>query len=223
MGQGVPVMRAFPILLAVLIIASCGSDKAEHEGFSVALAEVTRLVSGKAAVPAPPALNRAAIDQGGNPLIRARIEKVGLVAFMGKIGEGRGAIIWSSVDGTTLAIRDGVVISTRGMGTDLMSSASPTAAQLATADRLNRQNYYLFGGETEQLVSFDCQLRDQGPERITVVELAYDTSHRVETCTGSGGLSFENHYWFDNRAIIRQSRQWISPDVGFLELQDLNR
>lgn len=223
MGQGFPVKHALSLLLVAMFLGACGSDKADYEGFSVATAAITKLLSGTGTAAAAPSLTRAAIDQGGNPLIRAQVEKGGAVAFLGKIGEGRGVLTWSSVDGISLSLRDGVVIATRGLGTDLMSAAVPTAAQLAHDAIGQRRHYYLFGGETEQLRSFDCTLRDAGMERITVVELVYDARHRVESCTGSSGLTFENHYWFDNRAIIRQSRQWISPDVGFLELQDLNR
>jgi len=224
MGQGVPVKQIMAsALVALFALNGCGSDKTDHEGFSIATAVIGKALSGKTAAPAPVVMSRATIDQGGNPLLRAKIERVGAIAFLGKIGEGRGVISWASVDGSSLSLRDGVVVATRGLGTDLMSAAVPTAAQLAAGGAVQRQHFYLFGGETEQERRFDCRIQDGGPERIVVAELAYDTRHRVETCTGSGGLTFENHYWFDNRAIIRQSRQWISPDVGFLELQDPNR
>lgn len=223
MGQGVPVKRYLILLMAALALSACGSDTAEYEGFKVGTTAIARLLKGKDAKAAPPVMTRAAFDQGGNPLIRAKIEKVGDIAYLGKINEGRGVITWASVDGSALSLRDGVVIATRGIGTDLMSSAGPTASELAHASSVKRQHFYLFGGETEQLRAFDCQIADAGAERIVVLELAYDTRHRIETCTGDSGLTFENHYWFDNRATIRQSRQWISPDVGILELQDLNR
>jgi Group 4 capsule polysaccharide lipoprotein gfcB, YjbF len=223
MGQCVPVKQSFILLMAALALCACGSDKAANEGFRIGTAAIAKVLKGKDAKVASPSLTRAAFDQGGNPLIRARIEKVGDIAYLGKINESRGVITWASVDGSALSMRDGVVIATRGLGTDLMSSAVPTAGVLAHASTVQRQHFYLFGGETEQLRAFNCQVSDAGAERIVVLELAYDTQHRVETCTGDGGLTFENHYWFDNRATIRQSRQWISPDVGILELQDLNR
>lgn len=223
MGQGIPVMRLVAFALAALFLGSCGTDKAAHEGFRFTVAAAAKVLSRAAEAPAPPVMTRAVIDQGGHPLIRARIEKGGAVAFLGRIGEGRGVITWASVDGLSISLRDGVVIATRGMGADLMSSDTPAAAALARDNATRRRHYYLFGGDSEQVRAFECILRDTGPERITVVELVYDTRHRVETCTEPGGLTFENHYWFDNRAIIRQSRQWISPTVGFLELQDLNR
>ena len=222
MGQGVPVKRSL-ILLMALALCACGSDKTATEGFRIGAAAVATMLKGKNNQPAPPSLTRAAFDESGNPLIRARIEKVGDIAYLGKINEGRGVITWASVDGSALSLRDGVVIATRGLGTDLMSSAVPSANDLAHASSVPRRQYYLFGGETEQLRAFECQIADAGPERIVVLQLAYDTRHRIESCTDDSGLAFENHYWFDNRAIIRQSRQWISPDVGFLELQDLNR
>ena len=222
MGQCVPVKRPFILLLA-FALGACGSDKTANEGFRIGTATLSALLKGRDATATPPSLTRAAFDQGGNPLIRARIEKVGDIAYLGKINESRGVITWASVDGSALSLRDGVVIATRGLGTDLMSSAAPTANDLANVSSVQRRHYYLFGGETEQLRAFECQIADAGPERIVVLQLAYDTRHRIESCTDDSGLAFENHYWFDNRAIIRQSRQWISPDVGFLELQDLNR
>ncbi len=216
-------MKRSLILLLAVALCACGSDKTATEGFRIGAVAMATMLNGKGSQPAPLSLTRAAFDQGGNPLIRARIEKVGSIAFMGKINEGRGVITWASVDGSALSLRDGVVIATRGLGTDLMSSAAPTANDLAHASSVQRQHFYLFGGETEQLRAFVCRISDAGAERIVVLELSFDTRHRIESCTDDSGLAFENHYWFDNRAVIRQSRQWISPDVGFLELQDLNR
>ena len=224
MGQGVPVKQILAsALIALLLLSGCGSEKADHEGFTLGLAAAKKLVAGKTAIAPPPTYTRAALDQAAAPLLRAQIEKGGTVAFLGVIGQGRGVVTWASVDGISLSLRDGVVLATRGMGTDLMSAEVPTAAALATTSADQRRHFYLFGGEVEQERAFDCVLRNAGRDRLTVIELVYDTRHRVETCTGPGGLTFENHYWFDNRAIIRQSRQWISPDVGFLELQNLNR
>lgn len=224
MGQGVPVKQVLAsAMIALLLLSACGPETGDHEGFTLGVAALKKLAAGKTDPVPPPNYTRAALDQAPAPLLRARIETGGAVAFLGVIGEGRGVVTWASVDGLSITLRDGVVLATRGLGTDLMSAGVPTAAGLATGSRDQRRHFYLFGGEVEQERAFDCALRDVGNERITVVELAYDTRHRVETCAGPGGLTFENHYWFDNRAIIRQSRQWISPDVGFLELQNLNR
>lgn len=223
MGQGFSVKHAIALLLAALMLSGCGSDKTASEGFKLGSAAIKTLLAGKPAAAAPPNFSRAALDQSGTELLRARIENGGTVAFMGRIGEAQGVVSWASVDGLSISLRSGMIVATRGLGTDLMSAFVPTAQDLAAASTTRHRLFYLFGGEVEQERAFDCVVTDAGREKIVVVELAYDTRHRVETCRGDGGLSFENHYWFDNRAIIRQSRQWISPDVGFLELQNLNR
>ncbi|MBC7153050.1 MAG: YjbF family lipoprotein [Rhodobacteraceae bacterium] len=34
--------------------------------------------------------------------------------------------------------------------------------------------------------------------------------------------AFANDYWVENGGEVRQSRQWVGPTVGFLELQRLD-
>ncbi len=221
MGQGFPMMR-WCLLVGVLTVAACGSDPTANQGLALARAALAKAPQEAAAGPAPAEISRAAIDQGGNPLLRVHRDRTAAVALLGILSEGAGVVSWASVDGLTLHLRDGVMLASRGFGTDLMSASVPSVAQLASGQGHERQHFYLFGGEQEVGRTYECTMSDGGRETIVIAELRYAVSHRIEACSGEGP-AFQNHFWFDGRGKIRQSTQWISPDVGKLELQDLVR
>ncbi len=221
MGQGIAMTR-WGLLALMLTLTACGSDPTANEGLALARAVLAKAPQQPSAGPAPAEIGRAAIDQGGNPLLRVRLDRTAAVALLGKLSEGAGVVSWATVDGLTLHLRQGVVLASRGFGNDLMSALVPSPAQLASGEGHERQHFYLFGGEQEVRRTYTCTMSDIGRETIVIVELAYSVTHRIEACSADG-QSFQNHFWFDGRGKIRQSTQWISPDVGILELQDLVR
>ena len=221
MGKGVPV-KVWLALGVLLMMAGCGNDPVRVDSAALIKGALQKAVVGKSAAPAAPPLNRAAIDQQGLPLTRAALPKSGAVAVLALIGANNGAQTWGTADGITLVLRNGVALATRGLGTDLMSASAPYAATLASGASHDRRHYYLFGGEKEIENTFACTMSSLGREAISIVGLGYAVQHRQEHCTGPSG-TFTNDFWFDTLGKIRQSRQWISPPVGYMELQDLMR
>lgn len=116
-----------------------------------------------------------------------------------------GAVTWQtgSTDAprATLTIRNGVVIATRGLGDDLMASdtadltRAKSGAKSATGQRTNR---YLRGNGDLQSTIFIC-------------DYSRTTEQFIERCTGAR-TSITNTYG------TSQSRQWLGPTLGYVEL-----
>ena len=65
--------------------------------------------------------------------------------------------------------------------------------------------------------TYDCVTSTVGIERIEVLGRAYGTTHLTETCTrSSGGGKVTNEFWIEG-AAIRQSRQWVSGGLGYID------
>lgn len=52
--------------------------------------------------------------------------------------------------------------------------------------------------------------------------VAYPTRRIAETCTGEDGIGFENLYWLQADGLIRELRQWVSPEVGYVVIEDVH-
>jgi hypothetical protein len=102
-----------------------------------------------------------------------------------------------------------------------MSAAVPEAAALRRAAGGHRRVHdYLTGTDATRRVALDCRLAPAGSETLTLVGLTVPATVVAETCTGDGGLTVENRYWFDRTGRIRQSRQWIGEAAGFAVIVD---
>lgn len=124
---------------------------------------------------------------------------------------------WISSDGITLGYRGGLLVATRGLGPDLM--AADTGQALA-AVRSGSGSYvriydYLDGEDQAVRRSFVCSVKNKGSEVIEIYELKLTLRKVIESCSNPE-FQIRNTYWISNRNRIRQSKQWIGPDVGYV-------
>lgn len=219
-----PFSRALILVFTSLTVAACGSDKT-NDGPTEALKAVASTLS--APLRAKPdagakgiGLTREALANILTPVDLVTVEKTGAQGVIAKIGANNGVETWSSVDGKTLSMRNGVVLATRGLGGDLMSASVPTPAQLRQGGSYQRVHTLLDGEDKPVILRFDCRAARSGDETITVVERGYATQRIEETCTGETG-SFSNAYWFEIGGKLRRSRQMVSESVGFVVIEHL--
>lgn len=218
-------MRHAKALVAGLIVAAsflsgCGNDPTAGSGKQV-LGVAKSLFSPHKKAPQPPELTRAQLRAGGVPLLLVKLTKLGTHGYLGVYGTNRDVVTWSTTDHTTISLRNGLITATRGLPGDLMSASLPTVADIrAGSGAVARTHYYLDGLDQTVPVVYRCIMADAGPAAIDVAQLTYQTHHYTETCTGQNG-TFTNEYWFDGKNVLRQSRQWVSPLTGSLEIQDL--
>ncbi|WP_212522952.1 YjbF family lipoprotein [Actibacterium sp. MT2.3-13A] len=211
------------VLAALLGLSGCGSDPAV--GDNPLLLGVSALRDGvrtRAAGDAPaPALTRAMVDQVQVPLILASLESRGVTGALVPIGQNGADTTWGTADQIAVIMRGDVVRGTRGLGEDLMSASIPGESVLRSANSVTQREYFHLDGDDQTVRrKFSCEIHEQDAAALVIVERRYQARHFEERCSGQNG-GFTNEYWFlaDGRMI--QSRQWISPSVGFMKLQRL--
>ena len=230
MGTILEMRYLLVALAAAVTLSACGNDpsfKAYGGGAYPLLAAIKAKTSPLPilADPNDPAtragiLNfRAGLQKQGQPLILASNASLKFGTLLAPFGGSNGVETWSSTAYQTISLRDGMMVATRGFGSDLMSSVLPSTATIAAAHGTTSRRYsYLDGADKLQSFDFTCQLAPAPPESIEVVAKLYATRKVTEACSGSQG-SFTNEYWFDHGTNLRQSKQFIAPKLNSMFLQ----
>jgi Group 4 capsule polysaccharide lipoprotein gfcB, YjbF len=221
------------LLLALMALSACSTGPAETTA-DVELAKVigARISQWRKPKPEPLVVTRALLEQLDQPHIEVRVEREDLTGYMGlhltRRDDLPGEItIWRSSDNATLAFRNGMLMTSHGLGDDLLSAEVPAVADQPGPARGGGRSYSLRGGDNQAFqLNMVCSVTDLGPETIEIVELRYTTRHLQEHCEGGEGIGAKgvvvNDYWIDSRtAKLWQSRQWAGPGIGYLRIRDL--
>lgn len=222
MGEVLAVRRItghFLVLAVAGALAGCGSSGGttggSYEAFDLLRERLRGFGRGEEAAGPAAEPSRASIAAFTDPLILARVDDTGGLAFMVRTRSYGATAVWQSTDQVSITLVGGLLRATRGMGDDLMSADVPGLGEAAA---FGREHYYIGGDARTRLTTFACRRESLGPETITVLERAYSTRHITETCT-AGEADFTNDYWVDSRGVMRKSRQWVSKGVGYVTLQ----
>lgn len=216
--------------LALALLGACGSEKTGPNPVVSAIGSFAKDNMAKATArkgeagakqggkgPGP-AERRAALQKGGQPILRVSSKPLGLTSFV-KINDAKGPVLtWATPDGATFSQRNGVLIQTRGLGADLMSAQAPSVSQLLQAGTPYQRVYYFLGADDQGTRrTYDCATAIAGRDSIEILGRSHATTHVVETCVrSSGGGKLTNDFWIESTAI-RQSRQWVSAGIGHIE------
>jgi hypothetical protein len=211
-------------VLVLALLASCGNDKSASNPVAATLGQMAKASLAKAkaaksgASPAAAApVGRAELAAYGKPILRVQSKPLGQDGFL-TISDSKGDVVtWTTSDRATFALRDGVLIQTRGLGADLMSADVPSVAQLKGGASYQRVYFFLGPDDQGTRRTYDCTTATVGRETIEVVEKSHSVTHVTETCTRTNG-KLTNDFWIEGNAI-RKSRQWASGMVGYLEFE----
>lgn len=206
-------------LAAALVLSGCASDQGDYLQLGLLRQSLAGTFGGQSADITP---TRALVDEAGVPLILAEVAEHDVRATIYPVGENGPVTTWMAADKTTLALRNGQLVGSRGLAPDLMSAAVPTLADLRRGTAVARSHFYL--GRDDQTVrrDFTCTGQIDGRETLEIIGLRFETEVISETCEGPTAR-FVNRYWVQADGTVRQSRQWVGPAVGFLKLQRLDR
>lgn len=172
----------------------------------------------------------AALLVPGTPLLLVGIEA--RETGIGMLLETRrgGLTTWRAEDGVTFTLDRGMLVGTRGFTVtpralvgDLMSvdaSQTQTLLRQRRAGQTRRFHSYLNGEGQTQFHSFVCDVSSGGAGEATVNEVTYPAWIMTESCSGPD-VTFENTYWMGSANQILQSRQWVGPFAGALQLQEV--
>lgn len=228
MGTGVAVTitaRFASGVLALSLVAACGSFGGldTQPVFTVAGAvakdAVARVRPKKdSGAPAAP-LTRPDIEKYGKPILRVVVPARGSDALL-TISDDKGDVVtWTTTDGTTFSLRNGILTQTRGLGPDLMSSEVPPVSALLR-DGETYQRLYFFLGADDRMGrrTYDCTVSVVGKDTIEIFAKKHDVTRVTETCTRPQGSKITNDYWIEGQTV-RQSSQWVSGPVGVAVFQ----
>ena len=218
--------RGLGALAALVLLAGCqGGVDAPSVQLQI-LETVEEGIRAKAAPPPPrPALTRATLDRLDGAFLEATREQTGQTAILGvnltrRDGSPGRITVWRAEDAVTLATRNGVLIATRGLGGDVISTEVQVAGDSPGPARGGARVLHVQALDNQAVpVRLSCTLADLGPETLTIVERRHATRHLRETCSGDGG-TVVNDYWTEG-GLVRQSRQWAGPFIGYLKTRQL--
>lgn len=165
------------------------------------------LVQAAVARAAGPTAAAAVKPAKGSPQIAMTLVSRGIKFPLQLLDSQRNIQLWTAADGAQVALRDGVLVSTRGFGMDMMSADVPSVAGLAVDHA--RTHHYLDGADTPIRRSYACTVAvTENGEKIP------NTTHLQESCRSDAG-KITNDFWVSSANRVVKSRQWISQGVGY--------
>lgn len=209
--------RAFilPLVASMAFgLAACGNDVARINSLKQTRATLGGFFK-KKSVPPTAAQIRAQLTpevraQLGNvPLLIATLEQSRASSVLIKQQSNGSVSTYFTPDGISVSLNGGVLVATRGLGFDLMSSdtAQSRSAILARGGQgVVRLHRYLDGENHTALRSFVCDVRRQ------------EHGWLQETCHGDG-ITFENSYLLGRGGRIIKSKQWVGPRKGYITIE----
>lgn len=162
-------------------------------------------------------VSRADIAKSGQPVMKLTVPSRGIETFL-TIRDRRGDVVnWMAADGTLFSFRNDVLIETRGLGADLMSSAAPSAGQILGGQPHRRTYFFVDDDDQTGRRDYSCQMSQQGSEPLVIYGRSYNASKLAETCERDIGR-ITNYYWVEG-GKIRKSREWVSRGIGQIEFE----
>lgn len=233
LSKGVTLILS-PVL--ALFLAACSG------GEVVPTLELEVIEAGRQAIAAktgpkvpPTVVTRALLDTLDVPILEVTRERHDLRAYLDVSARRRdrhpGAItVWRTQDNVTLALRNGVLIGTQGLGADILSATVQVAGTTPGPSGGGDKTLVIRALDNKAVpLTLACDVIDLGGETLDIIGHRHATRHLRETCKGgvvaghSGRAgTVVNEYWVDSRrGVIWQSRQWAGPDIGYLRLRRL--
>ncbi len=219
----------FRALALLLLLAACGGgDEAPTVQLQVLQAVRGAVAARVAPAPERPPVTRAVLDTLDGAFLQITREDADLSAFLypslrRRYRAAGGITVWRTESDETVTLRGGVLIATRGLGGDVLS----TEQRLGSGGRgpaSGPKVLHVADGDNRQLVlSLACDVVDLGLTRIEIIGWSLTTRHLQERCEGGGG-TVVNDYWLDpGNGPVWQSRQWAGPHIGYLQLRQVTR
>jgi len=124
---------------------------------------------------------------------------------------------WLAQVGFTAAFVDGMLVATRGLGSDLMAANTGAVRRALAAGGGTAQRAMDVMDDQDRITTlqFECEIVATGTETIDLGLRQVATRTFEENCASAKAI-FTNLYWLDSAGEIVQSRQLVSPTVAYL-------
>ena len=130
---------------------------------------------------------------------------------------------WLGADGATVSLSNGELVSTRGLGNDLMGSVVPEATTLKQrlGSSYTKTMRFLTADDQNSDLRLECTVRKfHKHEEIVIFEKAHEVLKYFEACKSENYI-LENLYWQNSKGLTVMSKQFHSPSVGKLLIMRL--
>ncbi|RWR10737.1 YjbF family lipoprotein [Paenirhodobacter populi] len=229
-----PVLRRAVAGLLVAALAACGSDQSEKEGTELA-AETAKGIVGllpipflkkggaPAAAPNAEAMALSAMETNRGPLILASFEAQGITTVLGMIGENGAMRTYATPSSQAMILRGGILAGTRGFGHDMISADVAAVGALIrgrTTGGAAKVLRFLDGLGLERPLPLTCAVRTGAESTYPFAGQSWTGTQVIEHCEGSGAV-IDNSYIVGADGAIIASRQWISPQLGYVTIQTI--
>lgn len=158
-----------------------------------------------------------AIAASTEPLLFFELTETGQQAIMSLTGRNGDVLTWSTADGKSISLQNGVLVATRGFGFDLMGAdVSGTISAFDGGVRAyDRFATYLDGQNATIVRSFSCVMT--GPENDAIISFGRPVSVNrwVEECSTFEG-KVRSVFLLGDREVWRTSQSVSGPLGGIL-------
>lgn len=162
----------------------------------------------------------------GPQRLRVSLPSRATTATLAPVARRDNVTVWQTLDGITLSLRGGLLIATRGLGNDLMSSdVTDNLAMLAghTGNEYYPQIRSYLDGE-DRTVFRASQCRRSGQQQVqTLVDGERRMLTQIEETCLSPNQRVTNSYWVDQSGVVLKSRQWVGPKNEYMETEHVLR
>ena len=216
--------RVYQIFISLVLLLGCSSAEVERSDPAILFDLMKSSVFQKKVLPIDvrKLITREIVEEAGDPILFVEL-KDGRNATLSLFPGKNELPIWLGVDGSTVTAKNGVLISTRGMGDDLMHSEYEKTFWGMRNPGKQYVKKYTYLLEDNQLIPkyFNCSF-DFGEKSllINIFEKSFSVSILVETCTGQN-TNFKNNYWIEADGTVRRSTQFHSNEIGEVLLEVL--
>ena len=219
----------FGAFLAAMMLVGCASPS-DEKGPNLLLSlpgQVKSEVVRRRAGPQPPvAVTPAMLGATKEAALQVNPLNIGGSDFLKRVarrqdGQPGTVEVWRSGESAQLFLRDGVLIGSRGLGGDILSSDVNVTlrafAQGGTGEGV-RTFVISRGDNASGDLALQCSYRSLGAVKTQVVDRIYDTLHVRESCQ-NGKIRIDNEYWVQPKSgTMRKSKQWAGPNAGYFEM-----
>lgn len=224
-------MRGVAAGLILGLLAACSSDSGTKPAISnVLLGTVKSSVQARMAGPRQKVVvTPQMLAETEEAALQINPEVAGGTAFLRRAVTRRDSAlgnteIWKSSDDAQIFLRNGITVGSRGLGADVISADARLTVQALRSRSGNSgtRSYQVSDGDaTLTNLILNCTIQNLGTEKITIVNLVFTTDHMRESCVGGldGNEAVTNDYWVQRgTGLVRKSRQWMGPRLGYFEI-----
>lgn len=169
-------------------------------------------------------LSRKQIDKAEIPILFIELQSGQNGTLTPYPGQGLGQT-WLGADGATVTLDRGIIKASRGMGDDIMGSASfmPAWPNIDKLHNYIRKISYLSGNNALKTLELNCQIKKTETEqRIKVWDVTFTVRKYIEDCSGEN-IKVQNIYFIDERNVVRRSHQYHGTTIGYIMMERLDR